>query len=86
MVNQLYKLSNSINSCRDEIRTKQSFSSILFNNINRLGHIFYELNYLNKLKYFGRMLEKSPELETFAGIDGSFLCPFGKAIVRNFSS
>ena len=38
------------------------------------------------MKYFGRMLEKIPELETFDGIGGSFLCPLGNAKVRNFSS
>ena len=32
------------------------------------------------------MVEKSPELETLVGIGGSFLCPFGKAFDRNFSS
>ena len=38
------------------------------------------------MRYFGRMLEKMPELETCVGIGGSPNCPFGKAKVRNFSS
>ena len=38
------------------------------------------------MSYFGRMLEKSPELEKFDGIGGLFLCPWGNANVRNFSS
>jgi hypothetical protein len=38
------------------------------------------------MSYFGRMLEKIPQLETFVGIDGSLLCPRGNARDRNFSS
>ena len=38
------------------------------------------------MSYFGRMLEKRPELEIFVGIDGFLFCPRGKAFVRNFSS
>ena len=38
------------------------------------------------MRYFGRMLEKMPELEIFDGIGGLFLCPSGKAFDKNMSS
>ena len=77
---------NTSNNSWDVIRFEKSFSSILINYINRLDSIIYKLKVVKKWKYFGRTLEKSPELETLVGIGGSFFCPFGKATVRNLSS
>ena len=69
------------------IRTELSFSSILIDNINRLVVLLEILSTgTKKFNYFGRMFEKIPELETFDGIGGLFLCPCGKALVKNTSS
>ena len=38
------------------------------------------------MRYFGRTLEKIPELEISVGIWGLVLCPRGKANDRNISS
>ena len=38
------------------------------------------------MRYFGRMEEKRPELETSEGNAGFPLCPFGKARFKNINS